>query len=187
MPFPYILSDILRLMTIRSFICISHEYSISVKYSTGKFPQCCAFYLLQSSAIVCTTLSICSGFARCAFMPRCQTAPHVLIEGVCRHGDNRNAPCIRSLHCTDGACRRKTIYFWHHDVHNDCVICVCRRIRKFLDCLRVVRNHGNFHAFISQQRLSDLCVQLVILGEKQVQTTNAVLLPRLPDGSRTAA
>ena len=31
MTFPYILSDVFRLMTIRSFICVSHKYSISVK------------------------------------------------------------------------------------------------------------------------------------------------------------
>ena len=151
MLFPYILPDVLRLMTIRSFICISHEYSISAKYSTVEISAVLRILLV---AKLCNRLYDAVYLQRLCQMcihARCQTVPHVLIEGVCRLMaiiGMRHAS--RSLHCTDGACRRKTIHFWHHDDQNDCVICVCQRIRKFLDCLRAVRNNGNFCAFISQ-------------------------------------
>ena len=84
MLFPYILSDILRLMTIRSFICISHEYSISAKYSTVEISTvlriftCCK--ALQSSVRRCYLQRLC----QMCIHARCQTVPHVLIEGVCR-------------------------------------------------------------------------------------------------------
>ena len=96
---------------------------------------------------------------------------HILGKGVRRHCDDRDAFGIRTVFQTaDGLCSFIPVQLRHHDVHKNQIKCARRLLGKESYRLFSVLHSGDFHPQLLKLNHGYLRIQVIVLGQKDVQT-----------------
>ena len=99
----------------------------------------------------------------------------ILHKGVGRHGNNGNQLRILSRQGAYGACGGKAVHHRHHHIHQNAVKGAHRAGGKQLQRLPAIVHHRDLGAGILQKSLRNFGVQLVILGQHQLEPLKAEL------------
>ena len=109
--------------------------------------------------------------AHVAVHARVQAGLHVVGKDIGRHGDDGRALAgPLALKRPDAPGSLQAVHLGHHDVHQNRVIGARRSVLDGLQRQSAVLNGGDAGTLLLQQGCGDLAVQLVILGQQQVQT-----------------
>ena len=101
---------------------------------------------------------------------RIQAGLYIVGKDVGRHGNDRRALVgAFALKRADAAGSFQTVHLRHHHVHQNRVVGAGRGVLDGLQRLLAVGHSGDLRALFLQQRHGDLSVQLIVLGQQQVQ------------------
>ncbi len=98
---------------------------------------------------------------------RLEARADVVLEGVCRHGQDDHVDRVLALERADVARGGKAVHHGHHDVHEDEVVGAQRGLREGPHGLGAVARAVDDEPQVAQHHLRDLEVELVVLDEKR--------------------
>ena len=94
----------------------------------------------------------------------------VLVKGVGRHGNNRNARMGRLLHTANGDGGLVAVHLWHLHIHQDQIIIPGIRISQHIYSFDTIFCMFNLKALCLQNCLGNLGIQFVILSQEDSHT-----------------
>ena len=96
------------------------------------------------------------------------------IKGFCRHRNNRNTGSIRTLHRTDMSGRLQTVHDRHTHIHQNSFDIPDHRRGKLINRFLSVLCDHNLTAYLFQQNLCNISVDLIVLHEKHLHISQYI-------------
>ena len=109
------------------------------------------------------------GFGQVCVHPGGEAALGILLKGVGRHGQDGDGLSVRPVHGPNGLRGGEAVHHRHHNVHEDGVEGARRVAPEGLDGLLPVADDGERGPLVREGDAHDLSVELVVVGQQQVQ------------------
>ena len=97
-------------------------------------------------------------------------------KGICSHGDDGNIRFLGVFHSPDLLCCIVAVHHRHLDVHKDQLIGSVRSFFQHIHTFHAVFGAVYRAALFLQQFGGDLCIQVVVLGQQDLHTEQALFV-----------